>query len=196
MMHEELWSQVIKLEPAATAKRAKCKYQSDTSCFAVIFLGSEYIVDIAKKDIFLADRNKPAEYLKQLCILAYLINSCQIPVANKLVNPNKLDGGQFFFHGPHALPLQELAEVFGQKPGLLYQASSRFNAKKCDYGDASVEIFALPRLPLYYVIWAGDEEFPARISILFDQTASKQLPLDALWAVVKLMNKALIESCS
>jgi hypothetical protein len=34
------------------------------------------------------------------------------------------------------------------------------------------------------VIWRGCDEFPARTSILFDQTAAAHMPLDALLAVV------------
>ena len=45
-----------------------------------------------------------------------------------------------------------------------------------------------------FVIWAGDEEFAARASILFDRTAGEQLPLDALWTAVNLAVKTLIKA--
>ena len=121
-----------------------------------------------------------------------MINACDIPITHKLVNPQGLQGGQFFFRGPHALPTQKLEKVFGPEPSLLYKAAENLNPKKCDYGDASVEIFTLPRVPLYFIIRAGDDEFPPKASILFDQTASEHLPLDALWAAVNLTIKALI----
>ena len=34
-MHDELFEQLITLDPAATAKRAQCKYLPDTGCFFV-----------------------------------------------------------------------------------------------------------------------------------------------------------------
>ncbi|UCC23715.1 MAG: DUF3786 domain-containing protein, partial [Planctomycetota bacterium] len=40
----------------------------------------------------------------------------------------------------------------------------------------------------------GDDEFPARASILFDQTAASQLLLDALWAAANLAIKKVIEA--
>ena len=47
-------------------------------------------------------------------------------------------------------------------------------------------------MPLTIVIWKRDEEFDARASILFDQTAAAQLPLDALLAAVNLTVDALV----
>jgi len=44
------------------------------------------------------------------------------------------------------------------------------------------------------VIWRGCEEFAARASILFDQTAESQMPLDALLASVNLAVDALIKA--
>ena len=69
-----------------------------------------------------------------------------------------------------------------------------FNSKRRDFGDASIEVLILPRIPLTVVVWAADDEFPARTSILFDANADKQLPLDALGAAVNLTIDAIIEN--
>ena len=105
-----------------------------------------------------------------------------------------LTGGQFFFRGIHKLPSEKLEKVFGTNPQALLEASEQFNAQKCEYGDVSISLFILPRLPLTIVIWRGDEEFAARASILFDQTASSQMPLDALLAAVNLTVNGLMKA--
>ena len=63
----------------------------------------------------------------------------------------------------------------------------------CEFGDASVLVRVLPRVPVTMVVWGRDEEFEARASILFDGTAADQLPLDALLAAVNLAAQALLE---
>ncbi len=199
MIHKELWQQLIELDRQETSRRAKCQYDPDSDCYVVTLLNSEYVVNPEKKQIFSAQsgsESSPAEFLEQLCILAYLINAKELPLANKLVKAQSLPGGQFFFRGPHLLPMQELQKIFGKNPDLLYEASAQLDAKKCDFGDASVQLFALPRIPLTFVIWAGDGEFSARASILFDQTAAAQLPLDALWATVNLTVNTILSSIS
>jgi hypothetical protein len=137
---------------------------------------------------------EPAEFLEQLCILAYLINAQDLPLADKLVGAETLPGGQFFFRGLHSLPTKKLEQAFGNRPEVLHRISSLFDAERCEFGDASIRLYVLPRLPLTIVIWRRCEEFDARASILFDQTAASQLPLDALLAAVNLTVGALVKA--
>ena len=195
MSNEGLWEQLEKLEGAETAKRAKCEYLSDKKHYIAKLINTEYVVDIPDRKIYsyLEDSDqKPATFLEELCILAYLINSKEIPLANKLVKGETLSGGQFFFRGVHKLPTEKLEKAFGEHPQTLLEVSEQFNAEKCEFGDASILLYIFPRLPLTIVIWRGDEEFEARASILFDQTAGSHMPLDALLASVNLAVDALI----
>ena len=197
MMHEELWRRLIELEPQATAQRAKCEYLDDSSFYKIVFLGSDFSVDLNNKQILrteAGDKDKETGFLEQLCILAYLISARDLPLADKLVGPEKLKGGQFFFRGPHALPTDKLEKTFGREPELLFRAAEKLNAVRCGFGDASLCLFLFPRIPVTFVIWAGDEEFSARASILFDKTAGEQLPLDALGAAVNLAVNTLVKA--
>jgi hypothetical protein len=197
MAHEGLWEQLEKLDRAETAQRTKCKYLNSSASYLVILLNTEYLVNIPERNIYSNQsdsKGQKAGFLEQLCILAYLINAQDIPLADKLVAGNSLPGGQFFFKGQHALPSQKLEEAFGNNPDVLYKASLQLNAKKCEFGDASISLNMLPRLPLTIVIWGRDEEFEARASILFDQTAASQLPLDALLVAVNLTIGALLKN--
>jgi hypothetical protein len=49
-----------------------------------------------------------------------------------------------------------------------------------------------PKIPLYYVLWAGDEEFEASLSILFDKSIERHLSADAIWGVVAWVSDALV----
>jgi hypothetical protein len=196
MSNEGLWEQLGKLDCASTAQRAKCKYSGDGEFYIIQFLNTEYIVNLSDKKIYSTREGsppKPATFLEELCLLAYLINANDLPLANKLVRAEALPAGQFFFRGPHALPTKKLEKEFGANPELLLKISEKFNAEKCEFGDASITLNVLPRLPLTIVIWRRCEEFEARASILFDQNAASLLPLDALLAAVNLTVNALIE---
>ena len=197
-MHEELWKQLDGLDRAKTSQGAKCRYEPDSDCYVITLLNREYAVDLSEKRIFSGHgslEQEAANYLEQLCILAYLINAKELPLAGELVRAASFPGGAFFFRGQHELPTQKLAEVFGATPDLLYKACVQLDAKRCNFGDASIELLVLPRVPLTFVIWAGDDEFDARASILFDRTASEQLLLDALLTAVNLAVSAIIR-CS
>jgi hypothetical protein len=197
MSNEGLWEQLEKLDGAETAQRANCEYLSDEEHYIIQLLNIEYIVDLSDKKIYSCREDSPQEpaaFLEELCLLAYLINAKEIPLANKLVRGEALPGGQFFFRGIHKLPVEKLEKAFGAHPEALLDVAEQFNAQKCEFGDASISLYILPRLPLTIVIWRGCEEFQARASVLFDQTAASQMPLDALLVSVNLAVDSLIKA--
>jgi hypothetical protein len=197
MMHEDLWNQLARLDPFETAQRALCNYTIDSSCYSSTLLNCPFVVNMADKTAYRLKGNTASEsvgFLELLCILTYLIHAKKMPLANKLVGPQAFPNGEFFFRGPHQLPNGKIAKAFGPKPEQLYDIAGRFNAQQCEFGDASIQLYVLPRLPLTVVVWRQDQEFAARGSILFDQTASDQLPLDALGAAVNLMVEAVVKA--
>jgi len=197
MVHEELWGQLTKLNGEKTAERAKCQYLTEPNRYIITLLNKEYVVDLADKHIFSGRdhlQQEQAEFLEQLCLLSYLINAQDLPLANKLVRPEALPSGQFFFRGIHSLPTEKLEKVFGDCSERLCQIAEKLSAEQCEFGDASIKLHVLPRVPLTIVIWSGDDEFVARASILFDQTAATHLPLDALLASVNLAVDAVIKA--
>jgi len=197
MAHEGLWEQLDRLDRHRTAQRANCQYMSEPERYVILLLNTEYVVNLSHREIFFLrppSAQESAGFLEQLCILTYLINAQDLLLANKLVGAEALQGGQFFFQGVHRLPTQRLEESFGDCPQNLYQISAQFDAKRREFGDASIELDVLPRIPLTIVVWKRDEEFAARASILFDQTATAHLPLDALLAAVNLTVDALVKA--
>jgi hypothetical protein len=196
MANEGLWRQLLELDGQKTAQRAKCRYLTNPERYVITLLNSEYIVNLPEKKVLFAERSSDAGFAEELCILTYLINSQDLPVADKLRTAQALPGGQFFFRGPHEFSTEKLEEVFGQCPERLYEVTDEFGAKRCGFGDASIELYVLPRVPLTILIWQGDEEFGSRASILFDETAAAQLPLDALWVAVDLAIKALVKAAA
>ncbi|MHC4335679.1 MAG: DUF3786 domain-containing protein [Planctomycetota bacterium] len=196
MANEGLWQQLVKQDGEQTAQRAKCRYVDEPKRCILVLLNKEYVVDLSNRQVLAAADGAAAGFGEELCILAYLINSRDLPVAEKLVPPERLPGGQFFFRGPHELPTNKLKEVFGESPERLYEVAAEFGAERREFGDASIEFYVLPRVPMTVVLWRADEEFGARASILFDETAAEQLPLDALWMAAHLAVKALVEAAA
>ncbi len=196
-MHEGLWARLDDMQPNAVAQRGLCQYDSERGCYCLELINCQYTVDPGERSIYSVndqEENVPAGFLEQLSILAYLINVSEKPVAGRQVSADKLPGGQFFFRGPHVLPAAKLERAFGLSPELLVAEGQKLGGKELDHGDGAIELFILPKVPVYFIVWAGDDEFPAKASILFDATAADQIPLDALGAAVGLAVNALTEA--
>ena len=170
MANDALWQQLLELDGPQTARRANCQYIDNPKSYLITLLNSEYTVNLSGKQVLSTQDRSPAGFIEELCILAYLINSQDLPAAGKLTPPQALPGGEFFFRGPHKLNTDKLEKAFGQNPERLYDVTDRFTAKRYKFGDAAIELYVLPRIPLTIVIWRGDDEFPAEGSIMFDRT--------------------------
>ena len=76
-----------------------------------------------------------------------------------------------------------LAKAIDNHVNVFERAAKNLGGLKLDLGDASFAFDALPRVRVAAVYYAGDEDFPASASVLFDASASHYLPTDALAGV-------------
>jgi hypothetical protein len=122
----------------------------------------------------------------------YLLTAQDEPPAGEMVSPRSLPSGDFFFRGPHDFPTERLVHAFGERVEAFRKAAEKIGGRPVAAGDAAYEFAALPRVPMTVILWQTDEEFPARVQILVDRGAHRQLPLDALWVLANVLAKRLI----
>ena len=60
-----------------------------------------------------------------------------------------------------------------------------------EMGDAAFAFDVMPRVSLAVVWWAGDDEFPANATVLFDSASSRYLPTDGLAIVGRMLCRKL-----
>jgi len=86
---------------------------------------------------------------------------------------------------PHVLSIQRQKQVIAQ----------HFSGKVNDdapSGDFSFTLYPLPRLPLYYIFYLPDEEFPAAVTCLFAADATSHLSVDGLADVAEYTGKKIV----
>jgi len=158
-------------------------------------LRDEIVVDIQKREIRAAglDNNLISDDpLRALLVLLYLLNATPHEIKHQMVSVKDLKDAHFF-QGPHQLEIAPLFKKFGNDPAGFRGAAEKLGAKPLDLADTAFELMALPKIPLYYLMWEADSEFEARISILFDRSIEFHLSADAIWGIVKLVSNALLE---
>jgi len=131
--------------------------------------------------------------LLELLTLVYLLNARAVPTSGRMVSVKELKDAHFF-QGPHELPTAPLLERYGSDAQGFREAGNRLGGTPMDLADASFRLLAFPRVPLYWLLWEGDAEFRARVSVLFDRTVELHLPADAVWGLVGLVSHALLHT--
>jgi len=188
------WQALTRANPSDVYRMTLARYDESAERYVLRILGEDYGIFPRHKVIErLADRSASLNLDFRLMVLTYLTNARDIELSRKLVQCRQLRGGDNFFRGVHNLPVVELETRFGSSLQLFRQVCLSLDGKEVSYGDVAIEIKVLPKLPLTFILWVADDEFPARVSILFDSTADEHLPLDALLAAVRTAVKRIID---
>jgi hypothetical protein len=130
--------------------------------------------------------------LLELICLVYLLNASPSTERGVMAGVRELRNAHFFT-GPHDLDLSPLSARFGRDLDGFRAAAERLGGRAVDLADAAYRFQAFPRIPLFYLLWAGDPEFPPRVKVLFDRSIEEHLAADAIWGLVNLVSKRLLQ---
>jgi hypothetical protein len=162
-------------------------------CFR--FLNTDVLVDIANRCLKrggVKDWEKTDDPLLELVTVLYLINVKElVPIGRDIVGARDLKEAHFF-QGPHALHVGPLVERYGHDVNGFQEAAAHLAGEPVDMADAAVKLLPFPRIPLYYLLWEGDDEFKPRIKVLFDRSIENVFAADAIWGLVTRVSGALL----
>ena len=162
------------------------------------FLQEDILVDMQQERLFRVageDMETLAAPIKELLILIYLIKSSSTPFSTKMVAIHQLKNGDFF-KGPHEIKKDEILSRFGNDLKNFMKAGNRIDGKPINMADMAFMFFPLPKVPVYYLMWQGDDEFPPRLSILFDHSIENYFEADAIWGLVNVVSRELLKTPS
>ena len=85
-----------------------------------------------------------------------------------------------------------LERRFGNSAKGFRGAGLKLGGEPLDVGDGSFVVSVLPRVPLEFVFWEGDDEFPPKIQLLFDAAIDHYLSLEDIVVLGQLTTGRLI----
>jgi hypothetical protein len=184
---DNVWTTLERLPHEEVCRKADVRFEPSTGSYALSCFGHEVLVCPAKREI---SSSSPAisilvkrlRYFSELSILWYLVDAKEVPLSGKLIRPSDLKAGQIFATGSHVLPLDKLAQKYGDDMDAFIERGSSLSGKSAGIGDASLRLLPFPRVPVFIVLWRGCEEFQARADLLFDSTCECHFPQDIVWA--------------
>jgi hypothetical protein len=152
---------------------------------------SRYVIGYPDLLITSSDK-KVVSLVTKIILLHYLIKADGRPLSHQLIPYKEIPGGMLYAGVFARRAVDPLIPVFGQSPAAFLDVGLRMGARKAEYGDVSFVLPALPRIPMTYIIWKGDEEFPATIQLLFDKSVEGYLSLEDVVVVGEMATSRLI----
>lgn len=197
VIDNQLWETLQVIDPEIICRNCEISFDPEDGCYQIPVLDETYAVFTRDKRIIRLTEGESSKEKYQveltLFLLHYLLGTSELTLAGRRVSEKELKGGEMFFRGPHALPVKGIIKKFGRNPKGLISAGLDLRGREIGLGDAAIELNAAPKIPVTYVLWAEDEEFPASASILFDSTIQEFLPLGIIYGVTIFLSHRLLE---
>jgi hypothetical protein len=189
----EYWQQLREKDSPALSLIAGFQQSADGEWILPI-LGRQIRINTFEERLYrvVEKRREVIEYpLLELVILVYLLNVKDLPPAEELIGVNDLKDAHFF-QGPHDLKTEPLLEKYGSNPAGFRKAAEQLGGAPLALADLAYTLHPLPKIPLYFLLWEGDEDFAPSLTVLFDRTIEAHLTADAIWGVVNLTCNELL----
>ena len=114
----------------------------------------------------------------RVLLLHYLIRADGSPLTGRWVGYKDIPGGLLYAGVFTRRVTDRLVKRYGGSAKQFQEAGSRLGGEPAGVGDASFTLRVLPSVPVQYVLWEGDEEFPASLQLLFDASVVHYLSLE------------------
>ncbi|MBE3588299.1 MAG: DUF3786 domain-containing protein [Thermoanaerobacteraceae bacterium] len=176
--HRQARAEFARKDPRSMADCGAVGYDPVKGEFIVPFLGSDYIVGYPGGEVRELSGVTGVPLEVQILLLHYLVKAGPARAEGRLISFKELPGGSIYT-GPFTnRAVRPLVGIFGQKPELLVRAGEMLGGERVPVGDVAVRVPALPKIPITFVLWLGDEEFPPSGNVLFDASAPCHLPTE------------------
>lgn len=161
------------------AKKAGADYQKGEEGEKIIihFFSEPYSIQFPQIE-FYSPSKKVVSLVTRILLLHYLIRADGNPLTGKWVAYKDIPGG-LLYAGVFARRVTEpLQRKFGKSAKSFKETGIKSGGEPAEVGDASFILHAFPYVPLQYVLWEGDEEFPPSVQLLFDASVDHYLSLE------------------
>ena len=132
----------------------------ESSTIHVPFLNRTFMISIPD-DTFtdLSDTDKEVPIQEQVLILHYMLAENTDTPAGNWVSYREIPGASFYFSAFIKRAVDPLKKVFGNNISGFKDVSEQLHGRSIDIGDAGVDYWIFPRVPIRIILWKGDDEF-------------------------------------
>lgn len=169
-----------KRSPSEMAEKAGGEYEPANCANSLVslrLLGEEYTLLYPDGGIEFPNHHK-VTIITHILLLHYLLNASSRPLNKELVSYKDIPGGDKYFSVFKKRVEMPVLSAYGENPESFEKACAGLGGERVSLGDAAFKFQAFPRVPITYIYWKGDGEFPASLQVLFDSSVKEYLPLE------------------
>lgn len=180
LAYERACASLAAHKPESMAENCGIDFDEAAKVFSVKYINESYTISYPAGEVKFANRQDEVPITVKVLLLHYLLSATGQPLAGKWISFKEIPGGMIYLEPFNGRVLGAFKFFFGKNAALLLKAGEKIGGRPAKFGDAAITLDILPRVPVTYVIWEGDEEFAANATALFDASAQYYLPTEDL----------------
>lgn len=153
--------------------------------------GVDYVVSYPDGLVMNADGTATEPNIAILLLL-YLLESTGRPPEDRWISFEQLPGGPGYLASFRGRVVAPILRTFGSAPERLLEAAESLDGEPLKLGDMAVRIPALPRVPIVYAMWQGDDEFAPTANVVFDASVEGYLDAEVLTVLAEVTSRRLV----
>lgn len=192
---EELSAELAERDPVEVARLVGAAYDPDERQLELRVYGKLFAVSYPSLDLheLAADHHTGTLWVRVL-LAHYFRTADGSPREGRWVTLRDLPGGLMYERAFQGYSGDELARGFGPDFAQLREVARFHGGVPLALGDLGFSIDVLPRVPIAVVCYEGDDEQPASARLLFDASAVRYLPTDALATLGGRLTRLLLHA--
>jgi hypothetical protein len=190
----EQLANIDNIEQQCLKSGAQCQIIDSKRVITTKYLNQSYLISLPDIKMSLMDSEEVIPLRDKILILHYLSQAKGTPLTNKIISYKELPEGSNYFPTFSKRAIKPILDQFGEEPERLVDVATEFGGYKVDYGDVAVTINAFPQVPITFVLWKGDEDFPPEGNILFDSTIPDYLSIEDINVLCEAIAWRLVKS--
>jgi len=175
----ELRDRVRAVEPPELAARCGCPLQGTS--LLLVYWGEQLEISWPAIAARKKTSGEDCSTFDAAMLLYYLATADGAPLSDRWISFRELPGGAFYHQAFQGYSGDRLARRLGDRPEAFDLAALALGGTRLSgIAEHGFAFTPLPRIRLAAVLWPGDDEFPAKASVLFDGAASHYMTTDGL----------------
>jgi hypothetical protein len=141
---------------------------------------------------FRSSKGSNVTLASRIMVLHYLIHASGEPVRHDVIPYEDVPGCRPYLPVFERRVVRPLLQAFGFARDAFADAGAAMGGSIEAYGNASFTLHAFPRVPITFILWEGEEDFPPSMKVLFDRSIHTYLPLEDIVVVSKMAATRLL----
>jgi hypothetical protein len=185
--------QLATIDIAQQCHNSGAVFHPSRQAVELVYLNQPYLITVPGGEISTADSLEEVQIRDKILILHYFITAQDVPISHNLISYKELPEGAGYYPTFSQRAIKPFVKAFGGEPQILTPVAEKLGGRRADFGDVSATINAFPRVPVTFVLWRGDAEFPPEGNILLDRTISHFLPPEDIIVVCETVSRKLVK---